>query len=68
MTKNSPKIDPNHSYSASEAAPLMDLTTADSVKKKCRENEIDGIQKGKRKKWYVKGSEILKYRKRYNLD
>lgn len=68
MAKNPPKIDPEHSYPAYEAAVLLELTV-DTVKKKCREeDEIHGIQKGPKKKWHVKGSEILRLRKLWNLD
>ncbi len=67
MAKNSIKIDPEHSYPAHEAAVLLELTV-DTVKKKCREEHIKGIRKGARRKWHVKGSEILRLRKLWNLD
>jgi hypothetical protein len=66
----SPKIDPEYLYPASEAADLMECTV-DVVKKKCREgppNGVKGIQRGTKKKWYIKGSEIIAYRKRFKLD
>lgn len=67
MAKDSIKIDPEHSYPAHEAAILLELTV-DTIKKKCREEDIAGIQKGPKKKWHVRGSEILRLRKLWNLD
>ena len=67
MGKNSLRIDPEHAYPAHEAAQLLELTT-DTVKKKCRERKIKGIQKGPKKKWHVMGSEILRLRKVWHLD
>lgn len=67
MAKNGPKIDPEHAYPAHEAAPLLELTV-ETVKKKCRNGDIKGIPKGSKKKWHVKGSEIIRLRKLWNLD
>jgi hypothetical protein len=67
MAKNGVKINPDHTYAAQEAALLLELTV-ETIKKKCRDGEIKGIQKGSKKKWHVKGSEILRLRKIWNLD
>ena len=67
MAKNGPKINADHAYTAQEAAVLLELTV-ETIKKKCRDGEITGIQKGSKKKWHVKGNEILRLRKLWNLD
>jgi hypothetical protein len=68
MAKNSsPRIDDDRWYSVKEAEPLLDLT-AETIKQKCRSGDIKGVQKGPRKKWYIKGAEIKRYRKAWNLD
>jgi excisionase family DNA binding protein len=65
--RNGLRIDEDRSYTVQEAAPLLELT-AETLKKKCREGEINGIQKGTKKKWHLRGSEILRLKKRWNLD
>ena len=60
-------IDLGRWYSAREAAPFLDIRE-DTLKKKLRSGEIDGVQKGSKKVWHVKGAEIRKIQKSWNLD
>jgi hypothetical protein len=66
--KRKSRINDTHSYTVQEAMPLLDDLTAETIKKKCREGEIKGTQAGKRKKWHIKGLEIKRVRKLWNLD
>jgi len=65
--RNSGRIDDGRAYTVQEAAKFLELT-AETLKKKCREGEINGIQKGPKKKWHIRGSEILRLRELWNLD
>lgn len=67
MANNKLSIDPEKRYTAREAAPLLEITEA-TVKKKCREEDIQGIQVGTKNVWMIYGSEILEVRKRWKLD
>jgi len=64
---NNGKINPDHRYSVHEAEPLLELQS-ETIKKKLRDGEISGIQKGSKKKWHIKGSEIIRLRKLWNLE
>ncbi len=68
MAKNrAPRVDETHIYTVQEASPLLELT-AETIKKKCREREINCRQKGAKGKWHIKGKEILRLRELWNLD
>lgn len=54
-------------YSASEAAPLVQLRET-TLKKKLRDKQIKGKQVGTKKVWHIQGNEIIAFRKKYNLD
>ena len=60
-------LDGGRWYSAREAAPYLEIRE-DTLKKKLRSGEIVGLQKGSKRIWHVKGSEIRKVRKSWNLD
>jgi hypothetical protein len=68
MVKKILRIIDSYSYTVQEAIPLLDDLTAETIKKKCREGEINGTQGGKRNKWHIKGSEIKRLRKLWKLD
>lgn len=65
--KEEPEIIADEWYSASEAAPLLNLKEG-TVKKRLRDGLMTGKQVGPKKVWHVKGTEILKFRKEWNLD
>lgn len=54
-------------YTAREAAALLDVTE-ETVKDYCRRDKIKGRQVGPRKQWHVRGTEIERIRKEWNLD
>jgi hypothetical protein len=54
-------------YTAQEAAPFLKMT-AETIKKKCREEEIKADQVGTRKQWHIKGSEINRLIVLWKLD
>lgn len=62
-----PPIESNRWYSAREAAPFLGIQEA-TLKNKLREKTIKGEQKGPKNVWHVKGSEIKRMRKEWNLD
>ena len=61
------KIDPRRWYTAREAAPLLDVTEV-TVKEHCRKGTIKGKQRGTLKAWHVRGTELTRLRKKWNLD
>ena len=58
---------PDNWYSAAEAAPFVHLKEA-TLKNKLRDKDIKGKQVGSKKIWHVQGKEIIRYRKKWNLD
>ncbi|MGB7210527.1 MAG: hypothetical protein WBD27_17870 [Pyrinomonadaceae bacterium] len=65
--KEDSPVEPSRWYSASEAAPFLDIREA-TLKNKLRSGDIDGIQRGAKRVWHVKGTEIIKMRKVWNLE
>ena len=64
------RIDPNHWYTAVEAAPFFEVT-AETVKRYCRDGDVknEGMRrKGRRQMLLIKGSEIIRLRKEWDLD
>lgn len=61
------EIDEKKWYSASEAAPFLDIKEA-TLKNKLRAGDIAGTQRGAKKVWHVQGMEIIKVRKDWNLE
>ena len=64
---NRRRINEKHSYTVHEAVDLLRLT-GETIKKKCREGVIKGTQVGTKKQWHIRGSEIIRLRKLWNLD
>jgi hypothetical protein len=64
---NEEDIEPGRWYSAREAAPFLEIRE-DTLKNKLRSGEITGVQKGPKRMWYVKGTEIKRVRRAWNLD
>ncbi len=64
-------IDPNRWYTAAEAAPFFEVKTAETVKRYCRDGDVknEGMRrKGRRQVVLIKGSEIIRLRKEWDLD
>ena len=61
------EIDRKKSYSARDAAELLEVTP-DTVKAYCRDGKVKGRQVGPKKQWMVPGGEIKRLRKEWNLD
>ena len=67
MIDNNPEIESAKWYSAREAAPFLEIREA-TLKNKLRSGEIEGVQRGSKRIWFVKGSEVMKVRKAWNLE
>lgn len=61
------KIDPKKWYLASDAAVLLEISL-DGLKKKLRNRELAGEQKGAKQKWHMLGKDIIEQREKWNLD
>lgn len=61
------KINPDRWYTARQAAPYLDIAEV-TVKEHCRRGTIRGKRRGSLKAWYVKGREIIRCQKAWNLD
>lgn len=64
---NRTKIDKEKWYTAREAGDLLDVTEG-TIKKYCRDGEMQGRQAGPRQKWHVQGAEIIRFREKWGLD
>lgn len=64
-----PGIDPEGWYAAREAAAFLDheITEA-TVKAYCRSSKVEAKQIGPRKRWHVRGKDLLKLRAEWHLD
>jgi hypothetical protein len=60
-------VEPNRWYSAADAAPFLDIQAA-TLKNKLRSGDIIGVQRGSKRIWHLKGTEIIKVRKAWNLE
>jgi len=58
---------PTKWYTAAAAAPFLKVTPA-TVKDYIRKGVIKGKQVGRRKVWHIKGSEIVRLRRDFELD
>ena len=64
------RIDPDHWYTAAEAALFFEVTSQ-TVKRYCRDGDVNREsirRKGRRNVVQIKGSEIVRLRKKWNLD
>jgi hypothetical protein len=63
---SSVEIDPNKEHTAREASVFLKCTEG-TVKKYCRSGELAARQVSKKLEWRVFGSEIIKFREKYNI-
>ena len=64
------RIDPDRWYTAVEAAPFFEVTS-ETVKRYCRDGDVKNKgmrRKGRRQMLLIKGSEIIRLRKEWDLD
>ena len=65
------RIDPSRWYTAAEAAPFFEVKSTATVKRYCRDGDVrpEGMRrKGRRQVVHIKGSEIIRLRKKWSLD